>query len=147
MDLRPWRLWTTTGEPAPDTPELVSLLERGLARYPQHLGLLHYYIHAVEASNQPDIALPAARRLSALPMEPAAAHLVHMPAHIYLRVGDWHSAAEANEHAVHHALDYGLSRDPTQQRACGHCFDFLTYAYMMEATRLVLVSQRATTST
>jgi tetratricopeptide (TPR) repeat protein len=65
-------------------------------------------------------------------MEPAAAHLVHMPAHIYLRVGDWRSAAEANEHAVHHALDYRLSTKPTEQRACGHCADFLTYAYMME---------------
>ncbi len=132
MDLRPWRLWTAQGDPAPDTPELVSVLEHGLARFPAHLGLLHYYIHAVEASNDPGKALSAARRLAALPMEPAAAHLVHMPAHIYLRVGDWEAAVQANEHAVHHALDYRLSNNPTQQRACGHCVDFLTYAYMME---------------
>jgi tetratricopeptide (TPR) repeat protein len=55
-----------------------------------------------------------------------------MPAHIYLRVGDWPSAIEANEHAIHHALDYRLSSNPKQERACSHCVDFLTYAYMMD---------------
>ena len=132
MDLRPWRLWTSDGKPAPDTPELVAVLENGLKHHPEHIGLMHYYIHAVEASNDPGRALPAARRLGALPMEPAAAHLVHMPSHIYLRVGDWQAAIEANEHSVHHAMDYRLSSNPKQVRACGHCVDFLTYAYMME---------------
>jgi tetratricopeptide (TPR) repeat protein len=132
MDLRPWRLWTADGDPAPDTQELVAFIERGLSRYPGHLGLMHYYIHAVEASNDAARALPVARRLGALPMEAAAAHLVHMPAHIYLRVGDWRSAVEANEHAIQHALDYRVSKNPKQERACGHCVDFLTYAYMME---------------
>ena len=134
MDLRPWRLWTVDGKPAPDTPELVALLEHGLSRHPEHIGLMHYYIHAVEASDDPARALPVARRLGALPMEPAAAHLVHMPAHIYLRVGDWPSAIEANEHSIHHALDYRLSSNPKQERACGHCVDFLTYAYMMNGS-------------
>ncbi len=132
MDLRPWRLWTVDGKPAPDTPELVAVLERGLSRHPDHIGLMHYYIHAVEASNDPARALPAAQRLGALPMEPAAAHLVHMPAHIYLRTGDWTAAIAANEHSIHHALDYRLSSNPKQERACGHCVDFLTYAYMMD---------------
>jgi tetratricopeptide (TPR) repeat protein len=134
MDLHPWMLWSVDGKPAPDTLELVALLENGLHRHPEHIGLMHYYIHAVEASNDPARALAVARRLAALPMEPAAAHLVHMPAHIYLRVGDWPSAIEANEHAVHHALDYRLSSNPKQERACSHCVDFLTYAYMMDGS-------------
>jgi len=133
MDLHPWRLWMTDGKPlTADTTELVAMLEKGLKRHPSHLGLLHFYIHAVEASSDPGRALDAARRLAALPMEPAAAHLVHMPAHIYLRVGDWAAAIEANEHSVHHALDYRLSINPKQERTCGHCVDFLSYAYMMD---------------
>ena len=133
MDLHPWRMWTTDGLPlTADTPELVSLIEAGLRRHPSHVGLLHYYIHAVEASRDPGRALEVAHRLSALPMEPAAAHLVHMPAHIYLRVGDWAAAIEANEHSVHHALEFRLSSNPKSERACGHCVDFLSYAYMMD---------------
>jgi tetratricopeptide (TPR) repeat protein len=131
MDVRPWRLWNTSGDPETGTQELVENIEHGLAAQPNHLGLLHFYIHAVEASNDPSRAFPAAHRLAALPMEPAAAHLVHMPAHIYMRVGDWEAAVEANEHATHDALDYRLSNNPKTQRACGHCADFLSYAYMM----------------
>jgi hypothetical protein len=112
------------------TEELVETLEQGLTADPDHIGLLHFYIHAVEASSNPGRALQVAHRLSALPMEPAAAHLVHMPAHIYMRVymrvGDWEAAVESNEHATHHALDYRLSNNPTAQPACGHCADFRT---------------------
>jgi hypothetical protein len=93
MDLHPWRLWHASGGPEVGTEELVATLEQGLAAEPNHIGLLHFYIHAVEASSNPGRALEVAHRLSALPMEPAAAHLVHMPAHIYMRVGDWASAA------------------------------------------------------
>ena len=132
MDLHPWRLWTSDGEPGVDTNELVAVIERSLKQSPEHIGLLHYYIHAVEASNDPGRALGVARRLAALPMEPAAAHLVHMPAHIFFRVGDWPAAIAANEHAVQHALEFRLSRNPKQERACGHCVDFLTYAFMMD---------------
>ena len=131
MDLHPWRLWTTDGKPAADTPELVAGLENALSRNPSHIGLLHYYIHAVEASDDPGRALTIAHRLAALPVEPAAAHLVHMPAHIYFRVGDWASAVDANQHSVHQSLEFRLSANPKQERACGHCVDFLTYAYMM----------------
>jgi tetratricopeptide (TPR) repeat protein len=135
MDLHPWRLWNASGEPETGTQELVDTIEHGLAAQPNHLGLLHFYIHAVEASSDPSRAFPAAHRLAALPMEPAAAHLVHMPAHIYMRVGDWEAAVEANEHATHHALDYRLSNNPKTQRACGHCADFLSYAYMMQGNQ------------
>jgi len=132
MDLHPWRLWHTSGGPEVGTEELVGTLEQGLSAAPNHIGLLHFYIHAVEASSDPGRAFQVAQRLSALPMEPAAAHLVHMPAHIYMRVGDWEAAVESNEHATHHALDYRLSNNPKTQRACGHCADFLSYAYMMQ---------------
>lgn len=131
MDLHAWRLWSNTGEPAPGTLELVQVLESHLARSPDHIGLLHFYIHAVEASPHPERALAAAHRLGSLPMEPAAAHLVHMPAHIYLRVGDWADAIESNEHSAHHALDYRHSGRPTEPLACGHCLAFLQYAYQM----------------
>jgi len=132
MDLHPWRLWHASGRPEVGTEELVETLEQGLTAAPNHVGLLHFYIHAVEASSDPGRALQVAHRLSALPMEPAAAHLVHMPAHIYMRVGDWDSAVQSNEHATHHALDYRLSNNPEAQSACGHCADFLSYAYMMQ---------------
>jgi tetratricopeptide (TPR) repeat protein len=133
MDLHPWRLWNEDGSPSPGTQELVEELQQGLAAQPNHLGLLHFYIHAVEASNEVSRALPVAHRLAALPMEPAAAHLVHMPAHIYLHVGDWEAAIEANRHATHNALDYRVSTNPKAERACAHCADFLSYAYMMQA--------------
>jgi tetratricopeptide (TPR) repeat protein len=136
MDLHPWRLWHSAGGgPEVGTEELVEILEQGLASEPGHIGLLHFYIHAVEASSDPGRALQVARRLAALPMEPAAAHLVHMPAHIYMRVGDWEAAVESNEHAVHHALDYRLSFNPQAKHACGHCADFLSYAYMMQGNQ------------
>jgi len=94
MDLRPWRLWTLDGRPAEGTTEIISTLESVLRREPQHIGANHYYIHAVEASPDPQRALPSARRLETL--APAAGHLVHMPAHIYMRTGDYRAAESSN---------------------------------------------------
>jgi len=104
MDLRPWQLWTADGQPAEGTDEIVATLTRVLQRDPQHLGANHYYIHAVEASPHPERALSSAQRLPAL--APAAGHLVHMPAHIYMRTGDYHGAARANLAAVNADLVY-----------------------------------------
>jgi tetratricopeptide (TPR) repeat protein len=132
MDLRPWRLWTPAGEPVAGTPELLAVLESGLLAHPDHPGLLHFYIHAVEGSREPGRALAGARRLAALPVEPAAAHLVHMPAHTFLRVGDWQAAIDANEHAVHHAMGFRRSTDPDVEHVCSHCLHFLAYAYGMQ---------------
>jgi tetratricopeptide (TPR) repeat protein len=98
MDVRPWKLWTKEGQPAEGTEEIVSVLESVLQRDPDHLGANHYYIHAVEASPLPQRALPCARRLPAL--APAAGHLVHMPAHVYMRVGDYAAALKANQSAL-----------------------------------------------
>jgi tetratricopeptide (TPR) repeat protein len=132
MDLHPWELWSTDGKPGPDTLELVDLLESGLKQHPDHIGLLHFYIHAVEASANPTRGLDAAHRLEKLPMEPAENHLVHMPSHLYLRTGDWAAAIEANEHAQHSGHDYMVADDPKLEFfMCGHNGAFITYASMM----------------
>jgi tetratricopeptide (TPR) repeat protein len=137
MDLHPWHLWSNDGKPGPDTTELVELLESGLKRNPGHIGLLHFYIHAVEASADPARALDAARRLATLPMEPAENHLVHMPSHLYLRIGEWASVIEANEHAQHSGHDYMIADDPKLElSSCGHYGAFITYAYMMVGNEL-----------
>lgn len=98
MDLRPWNYWTPTGQPYPGTRELVRQLERVIARNPRHPGACHYYIHAVEAVT-PQLAVPCAERLARL--MPGVGHMVHMPAHIYVRVGRYGDAATANVHAIH----------------------------------------------
>jgi tetratricopeptide (TPR) repeat protein len=94
MNLRPWKLWTPDGKPAEGTEEIIATLESVLRRDPRHIGAIHYYIHAVEASPRPERALPYVARLPA--QVPSAGHLVHMPAHIYMRTGDYHAAAESN---------------------------------------------------
>src|SRR5437870_12150573 len=83
MNLHPWKLYDREGKPAPGTQEIVAVLESVLKRDPSHLGANHFYIHAVEASTHPEAALPSAQRLAGL--APASGHLVHMPAHIYIR--------------------------------------------------------------
>jgi len=98
MDLRPWKLYTASGEPVEGTEKIVAVLESVLKRNPMHPGANHYYIHAVEASTHPERALPSAQRLEKL--VPGAGHLVHMPAHIYERTGDYDLAAKSNADAV-----------------------------------------------
>jgi tetratricopeptide (TPR) repeat protein len=98
MDLRPWNYWTPEGKPYPGTEEAVRRLERVIARNPEHPGACHYYIHAVEAVN-PQLAIPCAERLARL--MPGVGHMVHMPAHIYVRVGRYADAAQSNVHAIH----------------------------------------------
>src|SRR5688572_20011048 len=98
LNLRPWNQWTREGKPQPGTLELVGVLERALARQPAHAGACHFYIHAIEASETPDRALPCAERLPVL--MPGAGHVVHMPAHVFLRVGRYEAAARANIAAV-----------------------------------------------
>jgi tetratricopeptide (TPR) repeat protein len=97
MNLRPWQLWTAEGLPSDGTLEIVEVLEGVLRRDPNHPGANHYYIHAVEASKTPERALPSAMRLGSI--MPGAGHIVHMPSHIFLRVGDHQSSASVNETA------------------------------------------------
>jgi tetratricopeptide (TPR) repeat protein len=98
LNLRPWNQWTRDGRPQPGTLELVGVLEWAIKREPSHAGACHFYIHAIEASQTPERALPCAERLPEL--MPGAGHVVHMPAHVYLRVGQYEQAARANIAAV-----------------------------------------------
>lgn len=98
MDLRPWQLWTRGGRPSDVTDEVVRVLESVLKRSPLHPGANHYYIHTMEASPSPGKALLSARRLETL--VPAAGHLVHMPAHIYARTGNFVASANSNAAAA-----------------------------------------------
>src|SRR6476646_4940727 len=98
MDLHPWGLWHPDGTPEGGTEDIVGALESVLRRDPNHMGAIHYYIHAVEASPNPERALAAANRLAAL--APAAGHLVHMPGHVYIRTGDFEAAVQTNLRAA-----------------------------------------------
>ena len=99
MNLSPWNYWDADSQPTTYTNEIVTTLESVMQRDPNHPGANHYYIHTVEASSQPERAVPSAERLARL--VPGVGHLVHMPAHIYWRVGRYHDAVVANEHAIH----------------------------------------------
>jgi len=98
MNLQPWDYWTMDGQPRGRIDEIVTVLESVIERDPNHAGALHLYIHAVEASNEPERGVVAADRLRTL--IPGSGHLVHMPAHIYARVGRYHDAVIANQKAV-----------------------------------------------
>jgi len=121
MNLDPWKLWTLDGKPAKDTDEIVRTLESVLRRDPNHVGANHYYIHAVEASRNPERALASAARLPTL--APAAGHLVHMPAHVYARTGDHAAAAGANEAGAAADRAY-LANDPAKAET------FYAFAYV-----------------
>lgn len=133
MDLRPWDLWSNAGEPRPGTLEIVSTLEAVLKRDPNHPGANHYYIHAVEASKQPERGIPSAGRLGAI--APAAGHLVHMPSHIYMRVGQYDAAAAVNEKAVSADREYIARVKPSGEYPMmyyPHNIDFLWAAAAMD---------------
>src|SRR5580765_5981655 len=98
MNLHPWGLWMVDGTPREGTEEIVATLESVIKRDPNHLGAIHYYIHSVEASKSPERALAAANRLASL--APAAGHIVHMPAHVYIRTGDFESGIKTNQAAA-----------------------------------------------
>jgi tetratricopeptide (TPR) repeat protein len=132
MNLYPWKLWTLDGKPAPVTLEAVRVLESVMQRNPDHLGANHYYIHAVEASPEPGRALPAAYRLGKL--APAIGHLVHMPAHVWMRTGDYEQAAQANIDAA--AADKAYLEQGGVQGIYlayyAHNLHFLSAAYSMQ---------------
>jgi tetratricopeptide (TPR) repeat protein len=104
MDTMPWNYWLPEGRHQPLTPELLATLETVIAKSPQHPGANHLYIHAVEAGPNPATGLAAADRLRDI--APGAGHLVHMPAHIYLRLGMYQAASRANEEAIEADQEY-----------------------------------------
>tara|TARA_R110002094_G_scaffold36871_6_gene49678 strand:+ start:2536 stop:4245 length:1710 start_codon:yes stop_codon:yes gene_type:complete len=104
MNTMPWDYWSADGAPKPETEEVIATLERIIARSPEHPLALHLYIHAVEASSNPGRAEDEADMLANL--VPGSGHLVHMPAHIYWRVGRYDDAATANIRAAKVDEDY-----------------------------------------
>ena len=133
MVLRPWDYWRADGRPQPGTEDIVATLEAALGRDPNHPGACHYYIHAVEASPDPQRALACATRLPSL--MPGAGHLVHMPAHIFMRVGHYRDASERNVHAATVDREYLLHHPLEGNYATGyyaHNLHFLNASLAME---------------
>lgn len=131
MILRPWEYWTKDGQPHPGTDVLVAQLERVLKANADHPGACHYYIHAVEAV-APEKAVACADRLASL--MPGAGHIVHMPAHIYIRVGRYNDAIESNRHAVHADETYITGEKPSGLYPAAyypHNYHFLSMAAML----------------
>lgn len=104
MNLHPWDYWLKDGTAQPWTPEILSTLEAVMKKNPDHHGANHFYIHAVEASKNPERGLTSADKLRFL--APGAGHLVHMPAHIYIRTGRYHEGTLANQRAVKSDEEY-----------------------------------------
>ncbi len=103
MNTMPWNYWDNEGNPMPNTLDAKKALESAMSINPDHPGAHHYYIHMVELP-KPDLAVPSADRLGNL--MPAAGHLVHMPSHIYIRVGRYKDAVESNQKAILADEDY-----------------------------------------
>lgn len=103
MNTMPWKYWDNIGNPAPNTLKGKAALERAMVLNPDHPGAHHYYIHMVELP-KPDLAIPSADKLGSL--MPAAGHIVHMPSHIYIRVGRYDDAVKANQAAILADEDY-----------------------------------------
>ena len=131
MDLRPWNYWKKNGDPYPGTRTIVAQLERVIKGNPNHPGACHYFIHAVEAVT-PELAVPCAERLAGL--MPGVGHMVHMPGHIYIRVGRYEDAIASNVHAVHTDESYIASESPTGVYPIAyypHNYHFLSFAATM----------------
>jgi tetratricopeptide (TPR) repeat protein len=131
MDLRPWGLWKLDGTPSEGTLEIIAVLQSVLMRDPNHIGANHYYIHAVEASPHAEWAIPSADRLNTL--VPNAGHLVHMPSHIYERVGDQPAAIKSNSAAAEVDRNYIASTGAAGMYPAmyySHNLHFLAYAAM-----------------
>ncbi|MEX0886721.1 MAG: hypothetical protein WD009_09805 [Phycisphaeraceae bacterium] len=132
MNLQPWDLWTHAGQAKGRTLEIVAVLERVMEIDENHPGANHFYIHTVEASPEPGRAVPAAERLPAL--VPGSGHLVHMPAHIFARVGRWGDASDANEQAIGADRAYfAVAPEPDfYSLYYVHNLHFLAWSAMME---------------
>jgi len=132
MQQHPWDLYDRWGKPKPWTPVIVTTIEGVLKENPAHPGAAHYYIHAVEASDRPGRALAVSDELPAL--MPGVAHLVHMPAHIFIRTGDYNKGWIVNADAVKGYEDY-LSRYPAVE---GNAPLYLIHNLHMQATCAIM---------
>jgi tetratricopeptide (TPR) repeat protein len=131
MDLQPWDLWEKDGKPKGNTLEILAVLEAAISADPAHPGANHLYIHAVEASPFPAKGVPSADRLR--DSVPGAGHLVHMPSHIDVQVGEWAKAAAANEKAIEADRRYRevSPRQEFYRVYMAHNHHFLAFASMM----------------
>lgn len=135
MNLSAWLYWTAEKKPRPGTQEILDALRPITERNLKHAGACHLYIHAVEAA-YPKWAEPCADRLASL--MPGAGHIVHMPGHIYIRVGRYADAITANEHAIHEDESFIADRNPEGAYPLGyypHNYHFLNFAAMMAGRR------------
>jgi len=140
MTAHAWKLWTNDGQPTVATPRIVALLETALIRDPKHPGANHYYIHTMEASLRPEAAVPSADRLGAL--MPGAGHLVHMPSHIYQRVGRYADSEAANRAAEEADLAYLRVQKPQGYYPgyIAHNYDFEAFAALMRGRSTVAMT-------
>lgn len=133
MNTMPWDYWQRDGSPKPQTSEAKKILERVIAKFPAHPGAHHLYIHLVEASPAPELALNSAKFLETA--MPGAGHIVHMPAHIYVRTGDYARSVDANIQAVKVDEDYlSLSGNQGMYRLMyyPHNVDFIAFSSYMD---------------
>jgi tetratricopeptide (TPR) repeat protein len=136
MNLRPWDQWTPDGKPQPGTDEIIATLDAVLKLNPNHPLANHLYIHAVEASPNPERAMAAADRLRTL--QPGLAHNVHMPSHIDIRTGQWLKAVDTNANAVEADQRYRKIFGPSKgflNVYIAHNRHMLAYAAMMTGQR------------
>ncbi len=140
MQLRPWKLWSADGVPAPETAMIRAVLEPALERWPDHPGLCHFYIHVMEAGPEVAKALPVAQTLETL--TPGLGHLVHMPSHIYTWTGRYPDMIRVNQQAVKVDAAYvrhaGRNNFYTLYRV--HNYHFVAYGGMFDGQREVALA-------
>ncbi len=131
MNLQPWDYWTVIGSPKGRIEEVVTVLEGAMALHADHPGAKHFYIHAVEASQNPGRAVSAAEDL--ITLVPGSGHLVHMPSHIFIRVGRYADAAVSNQAAIEADRAYFVDAPEPGLYAAyyAHNQHFLAFASMM----------------
>lgn len=128
--------WFTNNVPAPGVPEAERVLKEVMRRWPTHPGANHYYIHLIESSPTPEMAIASAQRLMGI--VPAAGHLLHMPGHIWLVLGDWEQAATVNERAAEVDRQYFARTNVTggsYELYYIHNLDFIRYARSMQGRK------------
>jgi tetratricopeptide (TPR) repeat protein len=131
-----WHWYGKDGTPAKGMPDAERTLEEVLRRWAEHPGANHLYIHAVESSRTPERAIPSAQRLMGL--TPSEGHMVHMPGHIWLVLGDWEMAASVNERAAEVDRQYFASTGVTEgsyPMYYAHNLHFIAYARWMQGQR------------
>jgi tetratricopeptide (TPR) repeat protein len=148
MSIGRWDYWDANGEPKSETATVAAALEQVLVAEPGHPGANHLYIHLLEASLEPERALGAADRLEAT--MPVAGHVVHMPAHIYVRVGQYQKAIASNERSQEVDLEFArhwgdlplpnLGTYPLSHKMhAPHAIDFIRYAATVQGNYAVAI--------